>query len=185
MSAAGDLMAKLEANKKPLAIVGVAGVAGLALLQRRKAGGDVGVAQAGAAPAGAAASGGSLASPAGQVVYSSAASDTYNALQPQLSTIGTAVAGLLAEKSKTADIIPIASTLYAPSNTGNVVRDAQGSVVEVQADGSLYGLTPKEYNKIINDRGGVGKFEAQQVETTFSNFFNLQKNLATANPKPA
>lgn len=95
----GDLMAKLEANKKPLAIAGAAGVAGLALLQRKKAGGDVGGVSAGAAPVGAG-TGSSLGSPGGQVVYSSEASDVYNAIQPQLSTIGNAMSQLLAEKSQ-------------------------------------------------------------------------------------
>ena len=103
----GDLTAKIQANKKPLAIAGAAGVAGLALMQRKKAGGDV---SASAPVAGSSTS--SLASPNGQVVYSSEASDVYNALQPQLSTVSTGVAQLLADKSaaEAADAIPVPGT---------------------------------------------------------------------------
>jgi hypothetical protein len=88
-----DLTAKIQSNGKPLAVAGAVGVAGLALLKRKQAGGDV--SKGTAAPA----AGGSLATPNGQVVYSSEASDVYNAIQPQLETIGFGLNKLLNDKS--------------------------------------------------------------------------------------
>ena len=144
-----DLTSKIEANKKPLAIAGAVAVGGLALMQRQKAGGDVGTTSATTPSAGATpAAIGGLATPNGQVVYSSEASDVYNAIQPQLSTIGTAMNQLLSDKAtaNSDDSIPIAARLNAPSGTGQFVGwKGNGYVTEVQSDGSLYHLTPSEW----------------------------------------
>lgn len=167
-----DLTSKLEANKKPLAIAGAAGVAGLALMKRRQAGGDVGTATA-TGTTSAVRPGSSLAAPNGQVVYSSTGSDVYNAVQPQLSTIGTALNQLLADKSApdATDTIPIATTIFSPNATGNYVRQDNGLIAEVQSDGSLFGLTGSQWASIMNQSGGkasandIGSFNAPTYST--------------------
>jgi hypothetical protein len=126
-----DLGGKLAANKTALTAAGAAGVVGLALMQRKKAGGDVG--------AGAPASGGSLATPAGQVVYDSSVSDAYNALQPQLTTIGQQLNQLLVDKSKPdpSKTIPVPAP-PAPSKTTTPAKPAPSKVpAKVPTSGAL------------------------------------------------
>lgn len=175
-----DLTSKIEANKKPLAIAGAAGVAGLALMQRKKAGGDVGTTPAPTTSS--VTSAGSLAAPNGQVVYSSEASDVYNAIQPQLSTIGTSVNQLLADKAKadSNDTIPLAASLFSPTFSGTYLRDNKGSIVEVQGDGSLYGLTGNDWAEVEKRNGGIGSTKLTQI-ASLPSFFSLEKNVAKAN----
>jgi len=83
------LRAGFEKNKKPLAIAGAAGVAGLALVKSRGAKKD----ETPAAGASIASTGGQTASATG-AAYDSSASDVYNAMQPQLEAFGQQLAAL-------------------------------------------------------------------------------------------
>lgn len=80
-----QLRAGIERNKKGLAVAGVAGVAGLALMKRSKGGqpaaagedGPTSGSQYGLAPM-----------PTTGAAYDSTSSDIYNAIQPQLESLG-------------------------------------------------------------------------------------------------
>ena len=140
-------------NNKP-AVLGTAaaGVAGLALLQRRKAGGDAGP---GAPSAGLPAAAVIPASGSIGGQYDSTALDLMNALSPQLEQImqQTGRSGI--------DQVPgkVASSLFSPTFSGNYVRAlnnggvAGSRMFEVQSDGSLLHLTQKQWDDAIKKAG--------------------------------
>lgn len=135
-----DQLGKAFARNRP-AVLGVAGagVVGLALLQRRKAGGDVfaggGAAPAARVPASASYSAGGQVAAAGG--YDSSASDVASWLSPQLEA-------LRKDQTPTPVPAPVAASMFAPNWTGKYVRTDAGKILEVQADGSLYGLSTME-----------------------------------------
>lgn len=136
-------LGQLESYAKKPAVLGAAaaGVVGLALLQRRKAGGDAAAPAAPAVPAsGSYSAGGQVASAGGFGAYDSTASDVAGWLSPQLDELRRL-------SSPTPVPAPIASTLFAPSGTGNYVRRGDGLVAEVQSDGSLFGMTLDQWVK--------------------------------------
>lgn len=81
-----------EQNKKTIAVIGAAGVGGLALV-KRNAKGD-GAASPAADPEGIGSNYGLAPLPATGAVYDSSASDVYNALQPGLESVGREQAAL-------------------------------------------------------------------------------------------
>lgn len=139
-----------------------AGVVGLALLTRRRAGGDV----AAALPADQGYSAG------GQVAaYDSTANDLYGALSPQLSSIANDLHALGEKKAATptpprppipVPAAPIASRITAPTRSGRYLvqgrRDDKGAraVWEQQTDGSLYHLNGSEWDQILRTKGLSG-----------------------------
>lgn len=137
---------------------GVAAVAGLALLRRKKAastpvGATAGASVPGTIPAAAVVPAGST----GAGGYDSSSFDVYNALQPELEqlrqTVGTPAA---------AAPTPIASTLFAPTMSGRYVSygTAPGSPIEeIESDGSLYHLNPAEWKQVYS-RGPVDAVHA-------------------------
>lgn len=158
-----------------------AGVAGLALVQRKKkaatatpasatAGATVGTTIAGTIPAAAVVPAGST----GSGGYDSSSYDTYNALQPELAQIlqaqqalatAGAGSGITAAPAPVSSPIlntpapapaaakkSIAQTLFAPRGTGNYVKYGDGTLGEVEQDGSIYGIA---YGEPIDSQGNL------------------------------
>jgi hypothetical protein len=121
-------------HKTAILAAGAAGVAGLALLQKRKK------------PATGAATSPAGALPAAAVIPSSgvqgaypdtSGTDMYNQLEGQLERLQASQAVPVPK--------PVASTLFAPTGSGNYVRTADGTIAEVESDGSAFGLTAPQW----------------------------------------
>lgn len=145
----GQLTGWIQQNKKPLAIAGAVGVGGLALMQRGKSGGG----DAGGGPmvdaAPTSGAGARYGLTTGGGAYDSTASDVYNAIAPQLEE----VRDLLNQQNKPPVPVvapPKASTMYAPTGTGNYAWLSNGVSVEVQDDGSLFGMTGEQLKSIMS-----------------------------------
>lgn len=141
MSGLAQLEQTFAKNKPAVLGVAAAGVVGLALLQRRRSGGDVSA--GGSSPAlvpasGSYSAGGQVASASGGFGgYDSSASDVASWLSPQLEA-------LRKDQSPTPVPEPIAASMFTPNYTGKYVRTAGGAILEVQNDGSLFGLGSME-----------------------------------------
>lgn len=132
----GQLRGAIERNKKGLAIAGAAGVAGLALLNKSKKG-----AAPTTGPAGDALGTGSqygLGMPATGGVYDSSSSDAYNAIQPQLESLGR----MLEAATKTAPPIPVTTP---PAYADGFYRNSTSGAIYQLNRGVLDWLNPKEW----------------------------------------
>jgi hypothetical protein len=144
-----QISAWFQQNRSTVVVVGGAGIAGLALVARKRNGA--------AAPTGVTA--GAVAPgtmPAGAVVpagsYDSSAWSAYNALQDEIGTLArqneaarqTGAAGSGAGAAVTG---PIASSLFAPTGSGPLVRYGT-TIAEVEGDGTLYGLSLPEWQAL-------------------------------------
>jgi hypothetical protein len=138
------ISAWLQANKTEVVLVGGAAVAGLALLQRKRGtagasapGVTAGAVAPGTMPAAAVVSGGGGG-------YSSDAFSAYNALQDEIGTLARqneAARQTSAGGSGVGTVpAPIASTLFNPTGSGTYAQYANGTVAEVESDGSQLGL---------------------------------------------
>jgi hypothetical protein len=146
---AAELPAYLAAHKPVAFGAAAVGVVGLALWQKRRA------------TAGAPAAGGAVPGtlPAAAVVspsatgsggaYDSTSFDLYNALQPEIDQL-MATRG----PSVTSAPAPVASMLFAPTGSGQLVGFADGSVREVESDGSTYHLSLPELGALTQANGG-------------------------------
>lgn len=129
------LKAGLQRNKVPLGVGGVAVVGGLAYMQNRRGGsgapadgsGTVGTISA-PSPGGA-----SIAGYAGP--YDSSSSDTYNALQPQLENVGSAVDEL--RKLWEADKSPIPVALAPSQQPGYYNRAGTAAIYRLDDAGNI------------------------------------------------
>lgn len=177
-----QLSALFAAHKTAILGTAAAGVAGLALYQKRKGAGAAGSTAVGAAVPGTLPA--AAVEPQSLGAYDSTSFDLYNALQPELEQIlqtGTSGGGVAAPP-------PVASTLFAPSGSGKYVGYGNG-LYEVEPDGSLYHLSPGEWASIIKANGGrkpagtqlSGPAPGQQYGGTG----NLQTWLNKANPAKA
>lgn len=179
-----QLSAFFAAHKTAVLGTAAAAVAGLALVQRKKAGGPAG-ATAGATVPGTIPAAAVI--PAGGTVgggYDSSSYDLYNALQPEISQIlqqqqnqqtgGTTGGGVTAAPA------PIASTLLNPSYSGNYVRFADGQIDEVENDGSLLWLNPSEAKKAFKGGSWVGKVNQLTVKPPAA-VYNTGRNLLAKN----
>lgn len=156
---AGQLQAYAVKHKPVVLGVAAAGVAGLALLQRRKsaaapAGSPANTRPAGTIPAAAVVPSQQIAS-----TYDSSAYDVYNALSGQLGKLSEQVQQTSGTPVTSAPA-PLASSLFAPNMTGQYVAyTGNGSagangIYEVESDGSLYHLDMPEWLKIIASNSG-------------------------------
>lgn len=97
-------------------------------------------------------------------------------LQNGVSTLAaggyTATPGPLASK-------PIAAGLFAPIGTGNYVHLGNGIGAEVESDGSLFGITSEQWQRIISSDPNANS-KITKIGGV-PNFFSTEKNLATAN----
>lgn len=161
-----------------------AAVAGLALIQRKKAAGGstaVGARVPGTIPAAAVV-------PDGGTVgggYDSTSYDLYNALQPE---IGQILAAQQAQQTggagdgAAAAPTPIASTLFAPTYNGKYVHFSSGQTAEVESDGSLLNLTPQEGAHALGAKGWKAAQQlnvAQPKAGVFSSAGNLVKKASS------
>lgn len=176
-----QLAAYFEAHK-PLVLGGAAaGVAALAVLQRRKkaaapAGASAGAAVPGTIPAAA------VVPATGSIggAYDSSSYDTYNAMQPILEQIlqTTSQSGI----TKLPD--PVASNLFAPTASGKYVQ-LGSSINEVESDGSMYGLSPTEWDQLSALPNRPANFSFQILgpnDGTSSTPYSTKANLLKKNP---
>jgi hypothetical protein len=159
-------------HKTAILAAGAAGVAGLALLQKRKK------------PATGAATSPAGALPAAAVIPSSgvqgaypdtSGTDMYNQLEGQLERLQASQAVPVPK--------PVASSLFAPNRTGTYVRGADGSIAEVESDGSLYGLTGGDWAGIEKASGGLGSTPLTQFTSNLPQYYSIQGNLSAAQSK--
>lgn len=160
---------ELAKNKPALLAGGAVVVVGLGLYSRSKSGGDT------AAPASPAVSAAGSYSNGGQVAgaggYDSTASDVAAWLHPQLEA-------LRKDNIPTPVPVPLASTLFAPTGTGNYVRQgSNGMVAEIQNDGSLFGITFDQWTKL-------GRPKATDVGASFgAPVYSTKTNVVAAGAK--
>lgn len=183
-----QLSATFEANKVPILATAAAGVAGLALWQRHKAGSSSTSTPAqGVATVPSYSAGSQLAATTGAGgVYDSSSSDLYGAIQPQLESLGSQVSDLNSKLNSvpvsTAPSSPIAGSLFAPSSSTNIVRYGDGNIVQVQSDGSQLSLTPDEWRGLYSK--GVA-FDQLTQQSAGGQVFSVQGNLSGRYPVPA
>lgn len=131
-----QLSTLFEQHKTAVLGSAAAAVAGLALIQRRKATAGaagsttVGARVPGTIPAAA-------IEPQSAGAYDSTSYDLYNALSGQLEQLAQTGSSTGAAQAPE----PVSSSLFAPTGTGEWVRFADGVTAEVESDGSLFGLT--------------------------------------------
>jgi hypothetical protein len=165
----GQLSGYVQNNKPVVLGVAAAGVAGLALLQRRKAGAGPAATVSSGRPAGTIPAAAVVPSQQTASTYDSSAYDVYNALTGQLGALAEQVRQTTGGGSTTAAPTPVASSLFSPNMTGRYVayqgNGTAGSngIYEVESDGSLYHLDMPEWLSIINAGGGKAP-----AATTFS-----------------
>jgi hypothetical protein len=174
-----QLAALFAQHKTVILGTAAAGVAGLALLQRRKGA---------AAPAGGPSVAGTI--PAAAVVpaqptgggYDSSAYDVYSALQSELGPVLQQQAKATGTGGVTTAPKPIASTLFGANRTGTYVwqqgADAPAGVFEVESDGSLYHLSANDWGSINPDGHVAATKLGPDIGTPF---YSLEGNLSAAN----
>lgn len=174
MTGVAQLNAWVEQNKKPLAIAGAAAVAGIGLLKARKnkAGAQGSPSPLTPLPAGTAFTAGPNLVGSVPGVYSSAGTDVYNALQGQLDKMQDQLNG--PPIPVPAPPKPIASTIFKPTGTGNYYHLGNGIGVEVESDGSLFGINQEQWAQIqANDPNAkvLGKLGGTP------NWYSTEKNV--------
>lgn len=173
------LRALFEQHKKTLAIVGAAGVGGLALLKARSGG-----TAAPAAPGASTASQLSAAvKPTGTAIggyapADSSASDVYSALSPQLDRL-TEMFGQLSAPVPVPAPPPIASTIFEATGQGSYLQNNAGGWLEVQRDGSIFGLGARDIERLGLGRSGGPAYQRLKVEDIPA-YYTLPGNLAAA-----
>jgi hypothetical protein len=173
-----QLQALFTQHRNVILGVGAAGVAGLALLNKRK--------KASGAPSGSTSPAGTI--PAAAVVPASGVQGAYpnttetnirNSIMDDLlkqQAAMTSAGGGAAAAPK-----PIASSLFAPSGSGNYVLYGDGTVAEVQTDGSQLGLSYQQWTPLAQK--GVTPVAANQQHPGGA-YYETTGNL-NAVPKPA
>jgi hypothetical protein len=193
---ADQLAALFAKHRVPLLGVAGAGAVGLGLLHRSR-GGSVPAAAgaprpgiASASTAGYTYSSGSQAGgTTGGGIYDSSSHDLYSALQPQLENIiRNTTPGATGAKPPVP--VPaqarIASTILAPTGSGNYVRGANGMVAEVQSDGSLFALTSGQWSsltKTLGNRAQVTNLRGRLGGSTLP-VYDTERNLRRQNTPP-
>lgn len=154
-----EQLSALFAQHRPVVLgAGAAAVAGLALWQKKKK--ATGTAATGAVtgatvPTGTIPAAGVVSSSGVQGAYpNTAATDVYNALEPTLAQIlSQQSAQTSASSSNAAAPAPVASTLFAPTWSGNYMREANGDPVEVESDGSVFHLADQWMAQVTQQTG--------------------------------
>lgn len=145
-----QLRALFQQNKKALFAVAAVGVGGFALYKRHTAGATAGSAtsstssSAGVVPS--YSSGGQTTTMGGASgIYDSTSTDLASFLSPQLGAMQSQLNALTAAPSSSSTPTPvagpIASSLLAPKGTGTYVINGNGTIGEVESDGSIFGMT--------------------------------------------
>lgn len=114
--------------------------------------------------------------------YDSTAFDTYDALQQQISDLASRQQTSSPTTASGATPAPIASTLFAPAGSGNYLRNSYGNLVEVESDGSLYGLTGSQLRDLQSSGGLTGATITDVGDwTNTPGFYTQQGNLQAVN----
>lgn len=177
-----QLAAAFAAHKTAIFGAAAAGAVGLGLWTKKKksaaaattsAGSPTSI--AGTIPAAA------VVSPSSSGAYDSSAFDAYNALQPELEQI--LQQQNLATSSSSGGIssavgTPIASTLFAPSDSENLVRYGDGTLWQIQSDGSAYNVTTDEANHLVSNGAYINQLGYDHINGPF---WDLNDNMAVAN----
>jgi hypothetical protein len=172
-----QLAAWFKANKTEALMVGGAAVAGLALYKRKTgaAGAPSGVTAGAVAPGTMPAA---AVVPAGGGSYDSSAWSAYNALQDEIGTLArqneaARQTGAAGSGASAAVKGPLASTLLAPSGSGRYVQNGNGTIAEVESDGSLYGMQLGEWLPFYNSGSRPGAY----VDNSLT-MYSIGQNLA-------
>lgn len=164
------LKAWFEENKTAVLGVAGAGVVGLALLQRKKSSSSTSTGTATTSTTGS----GTAATSAGvQSVYpDTTETNLYNSLLEQLQgQVSNSDPGIGSAPA------PIASTLFAPTGSGNYIRDQEGGVIEVESDGSLFALDGPMQQKLGLDASTIHAI----TDSAIPAYYGLMQNLGAAN----
>jgi hypothetical protein len=102
----------------------------------------------------------------------------YNALSAQLGKLSEAVQTGSSSGINSAPA-PIASTLFNPQNTGTYVKGPDGTISEVESDGSLFGMTYSQWLPISNGGAQISA-EVPAAQTMYSLAQNLANKSATS-----
>jgi hypothetical protein len=177
----GQLQAFAAAHKVELLGAGAAAAVLLGLRARAKGGTGKAAGPAGTIPAAAVvpATGQGFGS-----TYDSSAYDVYSALQSELGPLLEAQSQTTGRSGITS-VPPIAAGLFAPTGTGNYVRYGDGTIAEVESDGSIYGIAPGE-NWNYNGKVSYVQMPADYGKTNpyFSKLGNLTKTAQAAAVAP-
>lgn len=179
-----EIEATLSQHKGP-ALAAAGGVVVLLALARRKRAAAAPVQQT-SAPIMSGVTGYSAgAQSMGGAAYDSTSTDIVGALTPQLSSIGSQLSQLTNPAASPTPVPkPVASTLFAPLYTGKDVELADGTVAEIESDGSLFGMTHPQYWANPNaskDLAGIVNMKASPLPV----YYTTAGNVATSNPAPA
>jgi hypothetical protein len=133
-----QLSAMLQQHKLPVLGAAAAGVVLLGLRSRKKSSGAA--VAAGPRPAG--------TLPAAAVVPAggpdNSAFQVYDSLHSELGAFMEQQAAQTNARSGISSVPPIASTLFAPAGTGQLVGLSDGTTAEIESDGSLFGLSAQQ-----------------------------------------
>jgi hypothetical protein len=174
-----QLSAYFAAHKTAILGGAAAGVAVLGLRARKKAAAPATSQPAGTLPAAAVVPANGLQSVGS--TYDSSAYDVYSALQSELTPFLQGQAAQTSASSGISSVPAVASTLFGPTGSGHLVRYPNGSIAEVESDGTLYGLNPDEWNNLRN----AGQTYTSLPDTGPVNMFSAAGNLQAKNPVPA
>lgn len=138
-----QLSAYFNAHRTAILGTGAAAVAGAALYQRKKTAG----AAAGGTTAGASVPGtipaAAVVPASGSGTYDTGDYGAYQSLQDEINKLADAQQTSAAGSGITSAPAPISTTLFAPSGTASsYIRYGNGTVAEVESDGSVFGIAP-------------------------------------------
>jgi hypothetical protein len=176
-----QLQAWAAQNKVALLGVGAAGAVLLGLRTRSRASGGA-KQPAGTLPAAAVVPANGLQATGS--TYDSSAYDVYNALQSELGPFLQAQANQTGTSSGVTSVPPIASTLFRPSGTGQYAQYGNGTVAEIESDGSQLGLTYGQWNDLIGTGAKVTQVLPVGAPAGNTAYYETSGNLANVK-KPA
>lgn len=183
-----QLRAAFEKNKGVLFGVAAAGVGAFALYRRHTAGATAGSASSsGTSSAGVVpySGGGQTTTMGGAAgVYDSTSSDLASFLSPQLGALQQQVTALQAGNASPTPVpAPIASTLLAPTGSGNYFKMGSG-MGEIESDGSLFVFTAPQWQQASKTPGyTVNDFGAQNLPNV--PLFSTAQNIVSRNTPAA
>jgi hypothetical protein len=114
--------------------------------------------------------------------YDSSAYDVYSALQQELGPFLQQQAAQTGSSSGISTVPPIASTLFAPSGSGNYVAYKNGTIAEIESDGSQLGLIDDEWRRLA---AGGATYKSLGTDLTSGQYFETATNLANVGQGPA
>jgi hypothetical protein len=176
----GALSAFFVQHKVAVLGAGAAGAVLLGLRSRKKAAGPATSQPAGTLPAAAVVPANGLQGVGS--TYDSSAYDVYSALQQELGPFLQQQAAQTGSSSGISTVPPIASTLFAPTGSGNYVAYKNGTIAEIESDGSQLGLIDDEWRRLA---AGGATYKSLGTDLTSGQYFETATNLANVGQGPA